>query len=57
MAVHYFVQNNLDAYFIATNAPGRNAFKHVERRMAPLSKELSGLILPPNKYGSHLNDQ
>eukprot|EP00731_Ephydatia_muelleri_P009113 Em0004g1451a len=28
-----------------------------ERRMAPLSKELSGLILPHDKYGSHLNDQ
>ena len=25
--------------------------------MAPLSKELSGLILPHDKYGSHLNDQ
>ena len=24
-AVHRFVQNNLDAYFIATNAPGRSA--------------------------------
>ena len=54
---YHFVQNNLDAYFIATNVPGRSAFNHVERRMAPLSKELSGLILPHDKYGSHLNDQ
>eukprot|EP00731_Ephydatia_muelleri_P001579 Em0001g1579a len=57
MAVHHFVQNNLDAYFITTNAPGRSAFNRVERRMAPLSNELSGLILPHDKYGSHLNDQ
>ena len=56
-AVHHFVQNNLDAYFIATNAPCRSAFNRVERRMAPLSKELSGLILPHDKYDSHLNDQ
>ena len=56
-AVYHFVQNNLDAYFIATNAPGRSAFNRVERRMAPLSKELPGLILPHDKYGSHLNDQ
>ena len=56
-AVHHFVQNNLDAYFFATNAPGRRAFNRVERRMAPLSKELSGLILPHDRYGSHLNDQ
>ena len=57
MAVHHFVQNNLDAYLIATNASGRSAFNRVEKRMAPLSKELSGLILPHDKYGSHLNDQ
>ena len=56
-AVYHFMQNNLDAYFIATNAPGRSAFNRVERRMAPLSKELPGLILPHDKYGSHLNDQ
>ena len=56
-AVHNFMQKNLDAYFIATNAPGRSAFNCVERRMASLSKELSGLILPHDKYGSHLNDQ
>ena len=54
MAVH---QKNLDAYFIATNAPGRSAFNRVERRMAPLSRELSSLILPHDKYGSHLNDR
>ena len=57
MAVHHFLQRNLDAFFIATNAPGRSAFNRVERRMAPLSKELSSLILPHDKYGSHLNDQ
>ena len=56
-AVHHFVQKNLDAYFIATNAPGRSAFNRVERRMAPLSRELSGLILPHDKYGSQLNDR
>ena len=56
-AVYHFVQNNLDAYFIATNVPGRSAFNLVERRMAPLSKELSGLVLPHDKYGSHLDDQ
>ena len=38
MAVHHLVQHILDAYFIATNAPGRSAFNRVERRMAPLSQ-------------------
>ena len=37
-AVHYFMQNNLDAYFIATHSPGRSAFNRVKRSMAPLRK-------------------
>jgi len=40
-----------------TNAPGRSAFNRVERRMAPLSRELSGLIRPHEHFGSHLNSQ
>lgn len=44
--IHHFVDYNLDALFIATNAPGRNAFNFQFltqwRRMAPLSKELAG---------------
>ncbi|GBP32447.1 hypothetical protein EVAR_24611_1 [Eumeta japonica] len=39
-----FRELNLDAVFIATNAPGRNAFNRVERRMASLSLPLSGAI-------------
>ncbi|XP_055542900.1 uncharacterized protein LOC129728479 [Wyeomyia smithii] len=57
VAIHHFCSNDLDAYFVATNAPGRSAFNPVERRMAPLSRELSGLILPHNAYGSHLDSQ
>lgn len=49
------MQHNLDALFLATNAPGRSAFNRVERRMAPLSRELAGLILPHDHYGSHLD--
>ena len=45
----------MDATFIFTNAPGRSAFNRVERRMAPLSRALSGLILPHNHYGDHLD--
>lgn len=56
-AVHHFVEHDLDAIFIFTNAPGRSAFNRVERRMAPLSRELSGLILPHDSYGTHLDEQ
>lgn len=45
-AVHHFKTYNLDALFVATNAPHLLAYNTVERRMAPLSHDLAGLILP-----------
>lgn len=57
VAIHHFVKQNLDACLIATNAPGRSAFNRVERRMAPLSKELTGVILPHDTFGTHLDSQ
>ena len=44
-----------DAIFMVTFAPGQSAFNIVERRMAPLSKKMCGLILPHDSFGSHLN--
>lgn len=48
---------DLDVLIIATNAPGRSAYNRVERRMAPLSKELSGIVLPYDHFGSHLDEK
>ena len=42
---------------MVTYAPGQSAFNIVERRMAPLSKEMCGLILPHDYFGSHLNSK
>ena len=56
-AIEQFIQNNFDAIFVATNAPGHSAFNRVERSMAPLSKELASLILPHEHFGSHLDSQ
>ena len=53
--IDFFKNHNLDALFWATNAPGRSAFNRVERRMAPLSRQLSGVVIPHDKFGSHLN--
>nr|XP_047146663.1 uncharacterized protein LOC124819251 [Hydra vulgaris] len=53
----YFKEHDLDGMFVATNAPGRNAFNRVERRMAPLSHDLAGIILLFNHFGSHLNSR
>lgn len=55
-AISHFKKYDLDALFLVTNAPGRSAFNRVERRMAPLSHALSGLVLDYDFYGSHLDD-
>lgn len=47
----------MDCLFVVTNAPGRSAFNRVERRMAPLSAQLSGVILNNEKCGIHLDSQ
>jgi len=57
VVIHHFLWYDFDALFIVTNAPGRSAFNKVERKMAPLSKELTGLILLHDHYGSHLNER
>ena len=53
-AIQNFKEFNLDALLICTLAPGMSVYKHVERRMAPLSKALSGVLLPYNTCGSHI---
>ncbi|GBO27060.1 hypothetical protein AVEN_143994-1 [Araneus ventricosus] len=55
-AINHFKKHDLDAIFIACNTPGRSAYNRVERRMAPLSRELCGLILLHDHYGSHLDE-
>ena len=55
-AIDCFNENDLDAYFVATNAPGQSAFNQVERRMSNLIKGLSGVILPHDHFGTHLDN-
>ena len=40
-----------------TLASGMSAYNYVERRMAPLSKALAGILLPHDSFGSHLDSQ
>ncbi|KAJ8867174.1 hypothetical protein PR048_033038 [Dryococelus australis] len=54
-AVEHLKKYDLDAIFIETNAPGRSAFNRVERRMAPLSQELTGVVLPHDSFGARLD--
>jgi len=37
-------------------SPGQSAYNIVERRMAPLSHDLAGIILPHDYFGSHLSE-
>ncbi|CAF0966810.1 unnamed protein product [Rotaria sp. Silwood1] len=55
-SIRKFKKYNLDALFVLTHAPGQSAYNIVEHRMAPLSHDLAGLILPHDHFGSHLND-
>jgi hypothetical protein len=55
VVVNQFIQHDMDALFIMTNAPHHSAYNPVERCMAPLSHDVSGLILKHDFYGSHLD--
>ena len=46
----------LDCIIEVTQAPGLSAYNRAERKMYHLSKELSGIVLPAETYGSHLNN-
>ena len=53
--IKYFVENGINAFFFATNAPGLSVFNRGKPRMVKPSKELSGVILEHDKLGSHLD--
>ena len=38
-----------------THAPGLSACNDIEKRLAPLSKALAGLVIPHDSCGSYLN--
>ena len=53
--IKHFVENDINAFFLATNAPGLSAFNRGKPRMVKLNKELSSVILEHDKFGSHLD--
>ena len=54
-SIQKFKKYNLDAFILVSQAPGQSAFGIAERRLALLSHDLSGLVLPHNYFGTHLN--
>ena len=52
----HFTDFDFDFMCLFTHAAGSSAYNPVERRMAPLSKDTAGVILPFDTYGNHLNN-
>ena len=48
---------DLDALIVSLHPEGFSAFNPLEKRMAPLSRELCGVIFEHEHYGSHLNSK
>ena len=53
--IKFLKENDIDLIIVGCNASGLSAYHFIERRMAPLSKELAGIILPHDSFGSHLD--
>ena len=51
-----FRKHKLDGLFVFCNAQGLSAYNKVERRMASLIKDTTGIILPSDTFGNHLNE-
>ena len=54
MGCKTMIDFNLDCYIEVTNAPGLSAYNRAERRMYHLSKELTGVVLPYDTFGTHI---
>ena len=54
-SIEYFLGNDLDAFFLATNPPGQSTFNRAKHRMVKLNKELSGAILDHDEFGMHID--
>ena len=53
--IKFFQDHNLDLLVAVCNAAGLSAYHFIERRMAPLSKQLAGIVLPHDSFGTHLD--
>ena len=54
-AIQNFKELDFDVMLVSTLAGGMSAYNNVERRMAPLSKALAGVLLLHDTCGTHLN--
>ena len=57
LSIEKFKKYNLDALILLTQAPGQSSFNVAERRLALLSHDLAGLVLPDYYFATHLDLQ
>ena len=55
VAIIFFKRYSLDALLVSTHAPVVSAYNQLERRMAPLSKALTRILVPHETYGTVLD--
>ena len=53
-AINVFLEYDLDMYIIVITPRGYSAYNPCERRMAPLSHDICGLVLDHEHFGSHI---
>ena len=54
--IKFFKVYDIDYLIAVCNAAGLSAFHFVERQIAPFSKELAGIVLPHDSFGTHLDE-
>ena len=52
--IKLFKDHDTDYLIAACSAAGISTFHFIEWRMAPLSKELAGIVLPHDSFGTNL---
>ena len=54
--IKLFKDRDIDYWIAARNAEGLSAFHFIEPRMVPLSKDLAGIVLLHDSFGTHLDE-
>ena len=55
MLIKFIKDHDIDYLITAFNAAGLSTFHFIEQRIAPLSKELAGIVLPLDSFATHLD--
>ena len=54
--IKFFQDHDIDFLVAVCNAKGLSSYYFIERRMAPLSKELAGIVLTHDSFGTYLDE-